>query len=235
MGADLSELSYHELLAEARKRGIGGADGLDRATLIETLRASDDRRGPMSMARALLGRVVRAVIPTERRSDRPAPLRSDPPRTVSEAPHRADRAGTAPPEAIPELAAAEAAKHDASAQLEARNAVLPPSAAELLGDPTFTGVRVVDEGALAIVWRIGDDRLEAAQALADGEMRLHTVRVSWPAAAPEPRITRDDHGSVRTEGAFALPPRAPGERIVASIGLAGHDGGFVSIDHATHG
>ena len=212
MGVDWNELSYHELLSEARKRGIGRADALDRASPVEAIRASDERRGPLSFARALLGRVVRAVIPvsdTERRSDRPPPMQR---------PDVGESGGTR-----------------LGAQTEIGALVLPAAAAALLADPAFSGVRVLDDGALAIVWRVSGSRLEAAQAIAhaSAEMHLRTVRVCWPERDGEPRVTKDDHGAVRTEGALALSPRARGEKIVAAIGLSGADGAFVSIDHGS--
>ena len=71
MARDLTQLSYADLLEEARRRGIVGAETMERAALIDAL-SEPDRRGPMSLARKLIGRVVRAVIPAspERRSQR---------------------------------------------------------------------------------------------------------------------------------------------------------------------
>jgi hypothetical protein len=182
---------------------------MDREALIDAIRARErGGRGPLSLARSLLGRVVhtvRSALPgTERRSDRPPP-----PASVS-----------AP---------------SAGATARTESPVLPPDAARALADGALSGVRVVDDGALAIVWRVSLEHVARAQAIApsDAEMHLVTVRVSWPEGASGPIVAREDHGAVRSEGAFALTPRAPGERIVAAVGLASPDGRFVAIDHAT--
>jgi hypothetical protein len=103
-----------------------------------------------------------------------------------------------------------------------------------LADPDFAGVLFVDgpEG-VSIVWRVGRERIEGAQAAgAGGELRLRTVRVRW-IEGDEPTIAKDDHGAVWVEGALALGECRPGERIVAALGL-GAGGEFVAIDHATH-
>lgn len=184
---------------------------MDRDALIDAIRGRERAgRGPLSLARSLLGRVVhtvRSALPgSERRSERP------PPPPGSGAP-------PAPPSAI-----------------DAPRA-LPPAAARLLADPQLEGVRVVDAGTIGIVWRVSRERIERAQAIAapDAEMHLRTVRVSWPERASEPRVAREDHGTVRSEGALALAPRDPGEKLVVAIGLASPGGEFVAIDHATHG
>ena len=204
MARDLTELSLADLLEEARRRGIVGAETMEREALIDVL-SEPERRGPMSMARKLLGRVVRAVIPgSERRSERPPAMR----------PREASAAGTA--------SAVEPRPADAER--------LPPAAVDPLLDPAFAGICALAGPGLSIVWRVPEGALEGAQAIAHAtaDLRLRTVRVRWTDAESDVRVERADHGTVRTEGAVALPDRAPGERIVVAIGLAGEDGSFVA-------
>ena len=204
MARDLTELSFADLLEEARRRGIVGAETMEREALIDVL-SEPERRGPMSMARKLLGRVVRAVIPgSERRSERPPAMR----------PREAGAAGTA--------SAVEPRPADAER--------LPPAAVDPLLDPAFAGICALAGPGLSIVWRVPEGALEGAQAIAHAtaDLRLRTVRVRWTDAESDVRVERADHGTVRTEGAVALPDRAPGERIVVAIGLAGEDGSFVA-------
>lgn len=202
-------MTYAELIDEARRRGVGAPESMDREALIDVLRGRgrERDRGALSRARSLLGRVVdtvRAALPgQERRSDRP------------------------PPPAAP-----------MSRQLEhPRPPALPAEALGLLGDESLSGVRIVEDDALGVVWRVPPRHVERAQAIAPpgAEMHLVTVRVSWPPGAGEPRVLREDHGAVRSEGALALPRRAPGEKIVAAVALAAAGGEVVAIDHATHG
>lgn len=213
MARDLSALSFADLLEEARRRGIVGAETMDRAALIDAL-SEPERRGPISLARKLIGRVVRAVIPAspERRSERPPPVWVAPP--------------SAPEPSAP---------------------LLPPAAVETLLDPGFIGLRAIEatgrsgaggggaEEGLAIVWRVPEGSLEGAQAIshAAADLRLRTVRVRWSESDSELHVERADHGSVRSEGALALPPRVPGERVVVAIGLGSDDGSFVAAIHAT--
>lgn len=210
MARGLTELSLADLLEEARRRGIVGAETMEREALIDVL-SEPERRGPMSMARKLLGRVVRAVIPgtgSERRSERPPAMR---PRDAGAAEAGLVGASTAPP------------------------ARLPPAAVDALLDPAFTGICALDGHGLSIVWRVPEGALEGAQAIAHAtaDLRLRTVRVRWADADADVRVERADHGTVRTEGAIALPDRTPGERIVVAIGLAGEDGSFVAAACAT--
>lgn len=79
MARDLSSRSLVDLLDEARRRGIVGAESMDRAALIESL---SEARGPLSFARSLIGRVVRAMIP----SGAAERAREGPARAVSRAP-----------------------------------------------------------------------------------------------------------------------------------------------------
>jgi hypothetical protein len=58
--------------------------------------------------------------------------------------------------------------------------------------------------------------------------------VSWPETAAQPRIVREDHGPIATEGTTRLAARAPGEKVVIAIGLASGDE-FVAVEHATVG
>lgn len=193
MARDLSLAPLADLLEEARRRGIVGAESMDRAALIESL---SEPRGPMSFARSLIGRVVRAMIPT-------APERPGEP---------------APPRARPK-----------------DGPLLPPSAVETLLDPVFTGVRVLDGDALAIVWRVPSEALEVAGAIAapGAALRARIVRVAWADGEPGPRSSRTDHAEVGVEGALALARRAPGEQIVVAIGLGTEAGDFVAAVHAT--
>lgn len=208
MARDLTELSLADLLEEARRRGIVGAETMEREALIDVL-SEPERRGPMSMARKLLGRVVRAVIPgtgSERRSERPPAMR----------PREAGPAGmgaVAPPRPV-----------------DAASSRLPPDAVDPLLDPAFAGICALAGPGLSIVWRVPEGSLEGAQSIAHAtaDLRLRTVRVRWTEADSDVWVERADHGTVRTEGAIALPERAPGERIVVAIGLAGEDGSFVA-------
>jgi hypothetical protein len=180
---------------------------MEREALIDVL-SEPERRGPMSMARKLLGRVVRAVIPgtgPERRSERPPAMR----------PRDAVVAGTG---------------SAASPRREEDAARLPPAAVDPLLDPAFAGICALAGPGLSIVWRMPEGALEGAQAIAHAtaDLRLRTVRVRWTDVDSDVRVERADHGSVRTEGAIALPDRAPGERVVVAIGLAGEDGSFVA-------
>jgi len=123
----------------------------------------------------------------------------------------------------------------ASTVTSATSAPDPGPERALLADPAFAGVRLVDgPRGMLVVWRLAGERILAAQSIAPepSEIRLRTVRVSWPAAASEPRVEHVDHGPVRNEGSFPVPRRRPGERIVASLGL-GDAARLVSIDHAT--
>jgi hypothetical protein len=225
---DLSQLDTATLISEARRVGIPAPEALDRDALIELLRGRDESaRRTFSRVRGLLGKVVdtvRAVIPgNERRSDRPAHSSSTPPSAgrVEPTPRQAPVASPSArsPGSSPEVIA------------------LPKAAAALLADPSFGGVRVLDGAGRAIVWRVAPARIEATQVIAPhvAEMRLHTVRVSWPDRADAPVVERSDHGAVRSEGALAIDPAAPGEKLVVAIGLAAGDGEFVSIDHTTDG
>lgn len=208
MGFDvnrLDDLSDEVLIAEARRRGVPAADVLGRERLIEILREPRDE-GPLSRARALLGRVVgtvRAALP-DRRSDRPPSRASEtPPRTVA-----SSRGPTAPSAVLGVLG--------------------DPT---LIGVRV-----IEEPDGTAVVWRVAPDRLEAGRALLPeaGELRVRTVRVRWPEGAAAPVIERAEHGPFDREGAVAILRRLPGERIVVAIGLA-TGARFVSVDHATAG
>jgi hypothetical protein len=106
-----------------------------------------------------------------------------------------------------------------------------------LEDPDFHGIEFVDGDTLTMIWRVHPTHVERAQAVAapGAEMRLRTIRISWPEHESEPLIEQGDRGPVRGEGEAHIPRRKNHEKVIVAIGLSSALGEFVAIDHATLG
>lgn len=100
------------------------------------------------------------------------------------------------------------------------------------------GIHVIDEGPeMAIVWRIHESQLVRARLLIGpgAELRVRTIRISWPEHASEPMTEQSDHHAAGHDGVLRVPARKQGEKIVAAIGLSDSPGDFTAIAHTTHG
>jgi len=226
---DRSRTSMRDLIAEAERREIRGAEWMDRATLVRALEEgdADTAIGAIARARRFLGqvtgldrvvRVVRGAI--------------DPPRP--QALSFAEVAPAAP--AAPALPIAEPVIEAPIEVLPEPRIVIepptPPAASELLaGDPSFGGLRVVSrEGHSWLVWRAPASRVAAIGR--GSELTLRIVSIGCSIGEPDAEVivhTNDERG-LALEGVRPAP-EASGRSCVAAIGL-GSGEGFVAVAHA---
>jgi len=103
-----------------------------------------------------------------------------------------------------------------------------------LDEPSFFGLDVRDGAAVSVVWRASEDAIAGARAIGDGALHLLVVRVRWDDDDDGPQVQRSDLGPVAAEGARVLEPRAAGEHLVVSLGLAEGES-FVSVVHGALG
>jgi len=103
-----------------------------------------------------------------------------------------------------------------------------------LDDPSFFGLDVRDGAAVSVVWRASEEAIAGARAVGDGALHLLVVRVRWDDDDDGPQVQRSDLGPVAAEGARVLEPRAAGEHVVVSLGLAQGES-FVSVVHGALG
>lgn len=240
---DRTRLSMRDLIAEAERREIAGAEWMDRATLVRALEERDGEGalGPLARARRFLGqvtglgrvaKVVRGAID---------PARPDAPSLVTE---RAQPSVSAEPVEIAREHVSEGAVVDAIAANDlpivsepAPSAPPPmeiavPASSELLaGDPSFGGMRVVNRNGRAwLVWRAPGARMAAIGG--GSELTLRMVSVGCEIGEPDAEVVVEtaDESGVALEGVRALPD-THGRQCVAAIGV-GRGNAFVAVAHA---
>lgn len=251
---DRSRMSIRELIAEAERREIAGAEWMDRAALVRALEegdgSSEGALGALARARRFFGhvtglgrvaKVVRGAIDPARPS---APTlvreRAEPERTeeVPAAPVLRTTEATEAPEAgagaITDHAGPAAPAPVATSVRE--EAIATPAASELLaGDPSFGGVRVVSRNGRAwLVWRAPGARLAAlsGRATPPDELTLRMVSVGCAIGEPNAEVVVEtaDESGLGLEGVRALP-ETRGRQCVAAIGV-GRGERFVAVAHA---
>lgn len=238
---DRARMPMHELIADAERRGIAGAEWMDRASLVRALDEADggDRGGPLARARRLLGDGIERVVSVMRgRSERPS--RPPPPVVVPVEPEPAHQAPAEPTrgeastteQTRSEDAAIEPAPIELTLASDPTPAAAPPVLPDLLTtDPSFGGLRVVarDERRF-LVWRAPSARLAA---IGRGEaLTLRLVSIGCAIGDPSAQVvieTADEPGLAK-EGVRALPT-SKAQRCVAAIGV-GRGSDFVAIAHA---
>ncbi|MFO0684858.1 MAG: hypothetical protein U0234_22565 [Sandaracinus sp.] len=236
---DRARMPMHELIADAERRGIAGAEWMDRASLVRALDEADggDRGGPLARARRLLGDGIERVVSVMRgRSERPS--RPPPPVVVPVEPEPTTHAEPARAEtttaevARGEEAVIELAPIELTLASDPTPAATPPPLPDLLTtDPSFGGLRVVarDERRF-LVWRAPSARLAA---IGRGEtLTLRLVSIGCAIGDPSAQVvieTADEPG-LASEGVRALPT-SKAQRCVAAIGV-GRGSDFVAIAHA---
>lgn len=250
----LPHLSERALREEAARRGIP-TEGLDRAALVDAIRAHEARaatepppapapagrteRGPLGAARAILGRVMDlARSALERRSEPPPPPPSAPDepiktrsmaRVLEEQGHLARALAIvrelAQRDADPELA-------EWRARLERKLALeeLRERAHALLERRGAFVEVLAAEGARAVVWCVDDAGLARARALL-GEDGALTLRIICVVAHPDYSVeTRQEDRRPLEPTGYAILDAEPGAKVVASVGLAAGER-FVSAAH----
>lgn len=237
---DRARMPMQELIAEAERRDIAGAEWMDRASLVRALDEADghERGGALARARRLLGDGIGRVVSVMRgRSERPS--RPPPPVVV-------------PVEAEPVHEAAETAAAAEPVRSEARPAdptPIEPAPIELTlasdaaapaplalpdllpTDPSFGGLRVVaqDERRF-LVWRAPSARLAAIGRGEELTLRLVSIGCAIGDPSAQVVIETADEPGLASEGVRALPA-SKAQRCVAAIGV-GRGSDFVAIAHA---
>ncbi len=254
----LPHLSDRALREEAERRGIG-AEGLDRAQLMDAIRAHEGRAmtvppgdapspfaatippepEPRGRGQSILDRVIGLARGAIRR-------RSEPPRAAEEAPEPIETRSMArllEQQGHLERALAIVRKleeRDADAELRAwrerlersiaQSALRDRARARLERSGTFAEV-IAERGARAIVWRVDDEGLARGRELlgAKGALTLRVIRVL---AHPDHSVEsrQEDRRPLEASG-FAIIDSEPSAKIVASVGVADGER-FVSIAHA---
>jgi hypothetical protein len=247
---DRSRMSMRELIAEAERREIAGAEWMDRAALVRSLEEGDGEGSLGALARARrffgqvtgLGRVakvVRSAIDPARpeapslataREAEPVIEEVAPPANETHERAEAPLEATAPRIETPEVAPAPPTE------------TLVPATSELLaGDPAFGGMRVVNrDGRAWLVWRAPGSRLAALVASSTPPhatgygtvLTLRLVSIGCAIGDPNAEVVVDtaDETGLALEGVRALPD-VRGRPCVAAIGL-GRGDGFVAVAHA---
>lgn len=256
----LPHLSERALRDEAERRGIA-AEGLDRAQLIDAIRAHEARAmtvppahvpaayapteppraagGALGAARAILGRVLGlARTALEPRSEPPRPP-SEPPEPIRtrsmvrllEEQGHLERA-------IGILRELEQSEDDPElsawrARLERglAESALRGRAGALLAREGSFVEILREAGARAVVWRVDDAGLARARALLGASGAL-TLRVVRVLSHPDRSVeSRQEDRRPLEASGWALLDVAPSAKIVASVGVAEAER-FVSVAHA---
>lgn len=233
---DRTRLSMRELIAEAERREIAGAEWMDRATLLRALDETDADGGlsPLARARRFLGQVtgLGRVVKVVRGAIDPA--RPEPPSLVTSERAHVEVAPPAPiASPVIEAIEEEVAPIGAPVQAPAASATeAPPPASELLaGDPSFGGMRVVNRGGRGwLVWRAPGARLAAIGRGTDLTLRMVSIGCAIGEPNAEVVVETADEIGLALEGVRALPD-ARGRQCVAAIGV-GRGDGFVAVAHA---
>lgn len=249
---DRTRMSMRELIAEAERREIAGAEWMDRAALLRALEEGDggSTLGALARARRFFGQVtgLDKVVKVVRGAIDPA--RPEAPTLVTEPRDASPRATNADEPRLPDAARATPAVVDEApaesptlAEPPPREAAppavapvstetLPPRPAELLAsDPSFGGMRVVSrDGSSWLVWRAPSARLAA---IGRGtELTLRLVSIGCAIGEPDAQVVVEtaDEGGLALEGVRALPD-VRGRPCVAAIGV-GRGPEFVAVAHA---
>lgn len=239
---DRARMPMHELIAEAERREIAGAEWMDRPSLVRALEQADgeERGGALARARRLLGDGIGRVVSAMRgRSERPSrppppvvlPVESEPEVGATPAASVSEPARVAEPSSSTETSA-EMTPIELPLVSTVSPAAPAPTPPDLLTtDPSFGGLRVVarDERRF-LVWRAPSARL-AAIGRGD-ELTLRLVSIGCAIGDPSAQVvieTADEPG-LASEGVRALPT-SQAQRCVAAIGV-GRGSDFVAIAHA---
>jgi len=222
MSRDRTRTSMRDLITEAERREIAGAEWMDRAALVRALEASDGDAalGPLARARRFLGQVtglgrVAKVVRSAIDPARPEPLSLVTERTQARV---RERVAPVVEEAFP------------TASIEAPPAI--PATSDLLaGDPSFGGLRVVSRGGHAwLVWRAPASRLAAIGRGETLTLRLVSIGCTIGVPGAEVVVETADEAGLGLEGVRRAPD-SRGQSCVAAIGV-GRGDGFVAVAHA---
>lgn len=256
----LPHLSERALRDEAERRGVA-AEGLDRAQLMEAIRAHEARAitvppahvpaayapteppraagGPLGAARAILGRVIglaRGAL--EPRSEPPPPPAepAEPIRTRSLARLLEEQGHLE--RAIAILRDLERDDDDpelrawrARLERETSESALRARARALLAREGSFVEILGDAGARAVVWRVDEAGLARARALLGASGAL-TLRVVRVLSHPDRSVeSRQEDRRPLEASGWALLDVGPSAKVVASVGVAAAER-FVSVAHA---
>jgi len=224
MSRDRTRTSMRDLITEADRREIAGAEWMDRAALVRALEVSDGDAalGPLARARRFFGqvtglgrvaKVVRSAID---------PARPEPPSLVTERaqPLVSERVSRAVEETV-----------DAAGPVLVDEPAIPASSELLAGDPSFGGLRVVSRGGHAwLVWRAPASRLAAIGRGETLTLRLVSIGCTIGVPGAEVVVETADEAGLGLEGVRRAPD-SRGQSCVAAIGV-GRGDGFVAVAHA---
>ncbi len=234
---DRTRTSMRELIDEAERREIAGAEWMDRAALVRALETTDADAslGPLARARRFLGqvtglgrvaKVVRGAID---------PARPESPTLVTY------RARAEVDEVVSDVRVTPVIEETAAPASEApittseeivEVAPVAPGASELLGsDPSFGGMRVVNrDGRAWLVWRAPSSRIAAIGRGTELTLRVVSIGCAIGERDAEVVVETADESGLALEGVRLLPTVRSGQ-CVAAIGV-GRGEAFVAVAHA---
>lgn len=258
---DRSRTSMRELIAEAERREIAGAEWMDRAALLRSLEEGDGSSalGTLARARRFFGqvtgldkvvKVVRGAIDPSRPespslvverttpSEPPVPAAAVAREIVSAEsartePSVSDVVAAPPPSEVRDVgeAVVPAAVQQAT-RLDASGHTLVPRADDLLGsDPSFGGLRVVSRDGRA--WLVWRAPSSRLAAIGRGdELTLRVVSIGCEIGEPDASVVVETADeSGLAREGVRALPDVRGRPCVAAIGV-GRGAEFVAVAHA---
>jgi hypothetical protein len=234
---DRSRMTMSELIAEAERNDITGAEWMDRAGLVRALeeKTGEGSLGPLARARRLLGamtgidrmvKVVRGAIDPTR--PEPVVLVTDRERVES-----AETVAPPPPvvaEPVHEVRV-EAPVVELTPDARATSVGAPAPEDLLATEPVPSGMRVVRrDGRAWVVWRAPSARLAAIGRGSDLTLRIVSIDCAIGEPDAQVVVETEEETGVALEGVRVLP-ESRGKSTVAAIGV-GRGADFVAVAHA---